>query len=77
MPNITLALPEDTFKKMKQLQFIRWSEVARQAIEERISLFEQVENIASKSKLTEEDAKDIARKIKIAANKRFMNESHN
>lgn len=33
---MTLAIPEELHKKMKQMSEIRWSEVARKAIEKRI-----------------------------------------
>lgn len=36
MTNITLAVPEDLYKKMKKHSEFKWSEVARQAIEEKI-----------------------------------------
>ncbi|NJF25184.1 hypothetical protein [Thermococcus sp. Bubb.Bath] len=32
MPNITLSVPPDVYKKMKEHSEIRWSEVARKAI---------------------------------------------
>ena len=33
---MTLAIPEELHKKMKQMSEIRWSEIARKAIEKRI-----------------------------------------
>lgn len=60
MTNMTLSIPDDLMKKMKQFKEIKWSEVARQAIEKRISDLETVERIAQKNKLTKKDAKEIA-----------------
>jgi len=37
MPNITLSIPEELHKKMKKMSEIRWSEVARKAIEDRLN----------------------------------------
>ena len=71
MPNITLAVPEELMKKMKMFNEMRWSEVARRAIAERISDLEIIEKIASKSKLTAKDAKEIGKKIKRSAALRF------
>ena len=36
MSNITLAIPEQIHKEMKQFSEVRWSEVARKAIIEKI-----------------------------------------
>lgn len=71
MTNITLSLPEELHKKMRKFSEIKWSEIARRAIEQRIEDLETMEKIASKSKLTKKDAEEIAKKIKRAASKRF------
>ena len=73
---MTLAIPEELMKKMRKFQEIRWSEVARKAIEQRTNELEIIEKIASKSKLTQEDANKISKKIKTRANKRFLNENY-
>ncbi len=64
MANMTLSIPDDLHKKMKKLSDIKWSEVARKAIEQRINDMEAIEKIASKSKLTQKDADEISKKIK-------------
>lgn len=71
MTNITLSIPEDLHKKMKKFSEIRWSEVARKALEQRINDLEVIEKITSKSKLTKKDAEEISKKIKRAAAIRF------
>ena len=63
MGNITLSMPNDVHKKMKQHSEIKWSEVARKAIIQKIEQMEAIEKITSKSKLSEKDAKEIAEKI--------------
>ena len=73
MVNMTLALPEELHNKMKNFNDIKWSEVARKAIEERINDLELMNKIASKSKLTAKDAEELADKIKKGASKRFLN----
>lgn len=71
--NVTIALSDELHEKMKKFQEIRWSEIVRQSIEERINMLEEVEKIAAKSKLTEEDVRAFSKKIKSLASKRFMN----
>ncbi|MEK6882952.1 MAG: hypothetical protein AABY22_25230 [Nanoarchaeota archaeon] len=55
---------------MKKFNEIKWSEIARRAIEERVSDLETMEKIVSKSRLTERDAKEIGNKIKRGIAKR-------
>ncbi len=68
---MTLSIPEDLHKKMKKLSDIRWSEVARKAIEQRINDLDVINKIASKSKLTKKDVDEISKKIKRSAAQRF------
>ncbi|MFA4953100.1 MAG: hypothetical protein WC584_02670 [Candidatus Pacearchaeota archaeon] len=77
MANITLAIPEELRKKMKRFSEMRWSEIARQAIEQRINDLEVMEKIASKSKLTKKDAEEISKKIKKGMAKRFNEYARN
>lgn len=71
MANMTLAIPDELHKKMKQMNEIRWSEIARRAIEERINDLEVMNKIASKSKLTKKDVDEISKKIKRSATLKF------
>lgn len=64
MGNITLSLPDELLKRMRMIRDIKWSEVARRAIQQRIDDLATLERIASKSKLTAKDAKEISDKIK-------------
>ena len=73
MVNMTLAIPEELHNKMKHFDDIKWSEVARKAIEERIHDLELMDKIASKSKLTIKDAEELADRIKKSASKKFLN----
>lgn len=70
MVNMTLSIPEELSKRMKKFSEMRWSEIVRKAIEQRINDMEVVEKIASKSKLTKKDAEEIANKIKKGIAKR-------
>jgi hypothetical protein len=64
MTNMTLAIPEELNKIMKKHKEIKWSEVARQAIWIQARKLELMDNLLSKSELTEKDAFSIGNKIK-------------
>ena len=72
MPTITLSVPSDLKQEMDKSKFINWSEVAREAIRERISQLAILNAIAAKSKLTEKDALEIGRKIKKSMWKKYQ-----
>jgi hypothetical protein len=55
MPNMTLAIPADLKEKMDHFKEINWSEVARQAINQKVTLMEKMNKLFSKSKLDEAD----------------------
>ena len=61
--NITLSVPSDLKNEMDEFKIMNWSEVAREAFKEKIVELRLLKQIASKSKLTEEDALEIAKKI--------------
>ena len=64
MPNMTLSIPEELHKKMKNMSDIRWSEIARRAIEQRMNDLEIMNKITSKSKFTEKEIKKLSDRIK-------------
>ncbi|MBS3177082.1 hypothetical protein J4457_07685 [Candidatus Woesearchaeota archaeon] len=57
-------MPEDLQERMKKHSEIRWSEVVRKSIANRIDMLEAMDKIAKKSKLTKKDVDEISRKIK-------------
>ena len=63
MTNMTLAVPEDLHEIMKKHNQIKWSEVARQALWDHARKLELMDKLLAKSKLREEDALEIGRKI--------------
>jgi len=71
MGNMTLSIPENLLQKMKQFREVKWSEVARQAIEKRVNDLETVEKIAQKSKLTHKDIEEISNLVKSSVAKRL------
>ena len=58
MGNITLSIPEEVHKEMKNFSEVKWSEVARKAIIEKLQTLRLAEKLANKSNLTEKDIKD-------------------
>jgi len=72
MVNMTISVSEDLHKKIRSFPEVKWSEVARRAIEERVSDLEDLNRLASKSRLTQRDADEISRKIKAAAARKFL-----
>ncbi len=63
MTNLTLAIPDELHEKMKEHSEIRWSEVVRKTIAEKIEDLELMEKLTKKSKLTQKDVDEIAHKI--------------
>lgn len=64
MPNVTLAVPEELHKIMRNHPEIKWSEIARQAMRDYAMKLEVMDDITSKSKLTEEGVLEIGDVIK-------------
>lgn len=71
MPNLTLSIPEDLHEKMKHHSEIRWSEVVRKTILEKVELLEAMDKVAKKSKLTQRDVDEIAKKVDSAVAKKL------
>ena len=63
MTNITLAIPDDLHERMRSHSEIRWSEVVRKSIINKVEILEAMDKLASKSKLTKKDIDEIASKI--------------
>ena len=71
MTNMTLAIPHELRERMEAFKEIRWSEVARRAIEKRVEDLEVMDRITVKSKLTKEDIKEISKRINSATAKKL------
>ena len=63
MPNVTLSISEDLHLKMKTHSEIRWSEVVRKTILEKIEALDLMDKLTSKSRLTQKDVAAIANKV--------------
>lgn len=77
MGNITLSIPDEIQKEMKHFSEVKWSEVARKAIIQRIETLRLAEKLASKNKLSEKDVMEFSNKIKSLATKRFLDANSN
>lgn len=71
MVEIKVAIPEDLMQEMEKSSFIDWSKVVRNAIREKATKLARLKAIASKSKLTEEDAVELGRKINKRLHERY------
>lgn len=72
MGNMTLSIPKETQDEMKHFSEIKWSEVARKAIIEKIETLKMAEALAQKSKLTQKDVEEFNKRIKSLAGKKFL-----
>ena len=72
MPTITLSVPTDLKQEMDEFKEMNWSEVARNAIREKIAQLKILKSISLKSKLSDNDAIVLGRKIN-----RVFHERHN
>lgn len=70
MTNMTLAVPDELMAVMKKHKEIKWSQVAREALEEKANELELMDKLLANSKLTEKEAIEIGRKIKEGMAKR-------
>ncbi len=63
MPTLTLAIPGELKKEMNDLPELNWSEIAREAIIEKIREYKIFKSIVAKSKLTQKDALELGKKV--------------
>lgn len=75
MPNMTLAIPEELKRRMDQFREINWSEVARQAIQEKTIMLEKMNRLLSRSGVSEADTLAYGVKIKKAVLKKHKKAS--
>jgi predicted CopG family antitoxin len=75
MPSITVNVDDDLKERMEQHPEINWSEVTRQAIEEKIDALEVMDELTNESELSESDVRDIADKINERGRERVDEES--
>jgi len=69
---MTLSIPEQLHKEMAVHTEIKWSDIARQAFEKKVTELHWMDKVLEKSTLTEKDAEEIGHKIKRELRKRFQ-----
>lgn len=74
MASITVNVDEDLKQRMDRHPEINWSEVTRQAIQEKIEALEMMDELTSGSELTEQDVQEIAETINESGRKRVEEE---
>ena len=72
MVSITLAVSQELKKEMEDYPEMNWSEIARQAIKERLIILNKLNKMLSKSKFTEKDALELGRKVNKAVAKKYL-----
>ncbi|MCW8173196.1 hypothetical protein [Natrialba swarupiae] len=75
MPSITVNVDDALKERMEQHPEINWSEVTRQAIQEKIETLELMDELTSESELTERDVQEIADTINERGRERVEEES--
>jgi len=79
MVNLTLAIADETKKKMDSHPSVRWSNAVRATIEKKLEEFEEAERLAKKGRLKIEDFESLSKEIGSAAGKhakRLLHESN-
>ncbi len=71
MPNITLAVPEDLHRKMKAHPEIKWSEVVRRILAQRIRALERMDALTRRSALTVADVEALDDLVKEGLRRRY------
>ena len=75
MPSITVNVDDDLKARMEAHPEINWSEVTRQAIQEKIEVLEVMDELTGESELTERDVREIADLIDDRGRERVEEES--
>ena len=71
VPNITLTVPLDLHRKMKAHPEIKWSEIVRRVLAERIRDLERMDALTRRSTLTVADVATLDHLIKEGLRRRF------
>jgi hypothetical protein len=69
---MTLSLPEDIYRIVKAHNEVRWSEIARRAIEDYAQKIALLNAMTEKSDLTEDDIVALDHKVKAGIQKHYL-----
>jgi len=67
---LRIEIPEDLKRKMEKFR-IDWSQAIRRMIEREIQNLERLEEIASRSQMTEKDASELSEKVSKSIAEKF------
>jgi len=76
MASVTFSIPEEVKQEMKEFLWVNWSELAREEALKKLQLerdLEKFKKLVSKSKFTESDADELAKKVKEFMHKQLEN----
>jgi len=71
MPNITLTVPDDLHRMMKRHPEVKWSEVVRRILSQKVRDLEAMDRITSRSVLTAKDVDEFDHILKEALLRRY------
>jgi hypothetical protein len=75
MPNMTLSIPEDVYKIVKAHNEVRWSEIARRAIEDYAKKIALLNAMTQESELTEDDIIALDHTVKTGIQKHYKSKT--
>ena len=64
MPNMTFSVPDDLHREMRAHKEIKWSEVARAALQREVDRLHALDQLLKDSRLTDADAVALGRAIR-------------
>jgi len=70
MAELRIVVPEELKRKMERFK-VDWSSVAKELLKKEVDELSRLEDIVSKSRLTEEEALALGRKVNKSLAKRF------
>ncbi len=76
MPNITLAVSSELHRKMRAHPEVKWSEVVRRILAQRIRDLERMDALAKRSQLTARDVDEIAHLVNEGLRRRYEASRH-
>jgi hypothetical protein len=71
MPNMTLALPKELHREMRNHPEIKWAEVVRRALTREVDRLRVYDRLLASSRLTERDAVRLGRRVNAGASRRL------
>lgn len=71
MGEFVVKIPEELERTIKEFPEVDWGKLARNAIREKAVKLSLLKSIASKSKLTEEDALELGREVNKGLHERY------